>query len=107
MKLHDTLTNKKCIGREVTAQPDINREWITYSASNEGEENYYRDYYDKETGIICYMYGETCKIEGFDNGKETVFLSNDNIILEIFEIPYEQYVADFGIMWKFKICRLG
>lgn len=46
------------------------------------------------------MYGETCKIEGFDNGKETVFLSNDNIILEVFEIPYDQYAADFGTVWK-------
>lgn len=64
MKLHDTLTNKQCIGREVTAQPDINREWITYSASNEGEENYYRDYqfwyarYISNRMEICYKLKE-------------------------------------------------
>lgn len=87
MKLHNTLTNTQCIGRTVTAQPDINREWITYSSSNNREENYYRDYYDKETGTICYMYGEVCKIEGFNNAKETVLLSNEsNEILEVFKM---------------------
>lgn len=99
-KLNNNLTNKDCIGKEIISYIGEDRSWINYSKGNDGEENYYRDYHDKETGEICYMHGETCKIEGFDNGKETVFLSNDNIILEIFEIPYEQYVADFGVVWK-------
>jgi len=103
MKLNNNMSNHDCIGKSITACIDTNRPWITYGEGNNGEPDYYRDYYEKETGIPCYMQYEPCKIEGFDNEKETVLLSNENCLieysLEVFEIPYSQYIADFGIDW--------
>lgn len=94
----NTIKEKYKIGDMVIASPETGRDWIYYSDSYNGEENYYRDYYDKETGIICYCFGETCKIEGFNQEKQTVLLSNEGagIILEVFEIPYQQFIEDFG-----------
>lgn len=102
-KLHDSLTNDECIGKMIIAFIDTNRDWITYSESNEGEKNYYRDYHDTKTGNCCYMDGEACKIESYNESENTVTLSNDSIdeidFSTIFTISYEQYKADFGTSW--------
>ena len=96
MKLHDRLQNNECIGKNITAQPSPENEWVV--TTKDGESEYY-DVYDKKTGIIIYMSGERCIIIGFDNEKETVFISNDDCILECIEISYKQYQADFGTAW--------
>ena len=92
--------NKNFIGKEVTAAIGVGNDWIKYSDGNNGEPNYFRDYYEPETDMCCYMQGETCKIEGFNNEKETVLLSNINYekeyCLEVFEISYKQFKSDFG-----------
>lgn len=49
-KLNEYISNKECIGKMVTAYIGEDRSWINYSKGNNGEENYYRDYHDKETG---------------------------------------------------------
>lgn len=97
MKL--TEINKLTLGQFVTAQPEEGKPWVTYSNSNEGEENYYRDVFSKVTGGLIYCFGESCKIEGYDEEKQKVTLSNDNIddndYPAIFIISYEQFKADF------------
>ena len=99
MLLNEKLKNSKCIGKKVTAHTGTNKDWAEYSDSNEGEKNYYRDVYDVGTVIIIYMYGETCTIEGFNESEETVLLSNEDCVIECFEIPYNQYKEDFGVKW--------
>ena len=100
MKLHNTFTNNECIGKMVTAQPGLNRSWITYSEGNNGEENYYRDAYIN--GILAYCYGEECKIKSYDEERNIITMSNDNLDddnISIFNISYKQYIADFGTQW--------
>ena len=89
--------DKNFIGKDVVANIGLDKKWIRYSDSNDGEENYYKDYYEEDTGILCYSDGEICTIEGFNKVKGTVLLSNYNIDLEAFEISYEQCKSDFGI----------
>ena len=88
------------IGKYVTANPKEGMPWVTYSSSDKGEKDYYRDVYSKETSCLIYCYGETCKIEGIDEINQTVTLSNDNIddneYPAIFTIPFEQFEADFS-----------
>ena len=87
------------IGQYVTANPTEGAGWVTYSSSDTGEKNYYRDVFSKERGNLIYCYGETCKIEEYDKEKQTITLSNDNIdnndYPEIFTIPMWQFEADF------------
>lgn len=97
MRLHNDISNKDCIGQKVTAQPQPNSKWVTIFVENG---TIYCDVYDKETGIIAYMDGETCMITGYNEQKKTVLLSNDNCILECIEIPYQQYKSDFGLNWR-------
>ncbi|MFW6016259.1 MAG: hypothetical protein ACOCRK_07445 [bacterium] len=86
-------------GEYVTAQPEEGRPWIVYSNSNDGKENYYRDAYSSRTGLLMYCYGESCKIEDYNEQNKIVTLSNDNLdnnnYPAKFEIPLEQFIADF------------
>jgi len=101
VKLHNIFSNDNCIGKIVTAYPKLNETWIRYSDSNDGESNYYRDAF--VNNVLVYCYGETCKIESYDEQQNTVTLSNDNIndteYPKIFTISYNQYMNDFGLQW--------
>jgi hypothetical protein len=80
------------IGDYVTASIGLNKAWVTYTKSEEGEENYYRDVYKNDS--IIYMEGEQCRIESINN--ETVTLSNENNDAQnIFTISHSQFVEDF------------
>lgn len=96
MKLHDRLQNDECIGKNITASPSPDNEWVV--PTKDGDSEYY-DVYDKKTGVIVYMNGESCTIIGFDDEKETVLLTNDDCDLYRIEISYKQYQADFGTAW--------
>lgn len=106
MILNNKLSNKDCIGKHVAPYPDPKSSWIDASPCEyEGaEDEYYTDawgtYVDGCPGIV-YMYGEDCIIRGWDEDSQTVRLFNNSGEREIdFEIPYEQYKADFGIDWN-------
>ena len=77
---------------------------VDYQEGNEGEEYYYRDVY--VDGHCAYMDGESCTILSYDTKNNTVTLYNENAeghaVDEwdgVFTIPYEQYLADFGLDW--------
>jgi len=93
MKLSNYINNQECFNKVVTAQPNSDSPWVTCTDGNDGEENYYRDVYTD--GILAYCDGESCIILGADNNNDTVALKNDEE--QVFSIPYEQYVADFGM----------
>ena len=105
MRLHETLPNSECIGKVVRAQIEIGQPWVDYQEGNEGEVDYYRDVY--VDGHCAYMDGESCTIQSYDTKNNTLTLYNENAeghtVDEwdgVFTIPYEQYVADFGIYWS-------
>lgn len=95
----NTFNNKLKIGEYVSADIDVNRDWVTYSEGGEDEKDYYRDVYSMETGCLIYSYGESCKIENYDELEQTVTLSNNNIddndFPAIFKISMDQFLADF------------
>ena len=105
MRLHNILSNEECIGKGTCAQPDVDQPWVEYQDGNDGEPNYYRDVW--VDGHVAYMFGEHCEIRGYNEIERTVTLygeqgeehSEDNGYDGVFTIPYEQYVADFGIDW--------
>lgn len=78
------------------AQIGENKDWITYSDSNDGEEDYYRDYMD-EYGRIVYSHGERCIVTDYDKSMRLVKLQNDNIDYGSteFVISFEQFFEDF------------
>ena len=105
MRLHETLPNSECIGKVVCAQPDIGQPWVSYEDSSKGEKDYYRDVY--VDGFCAYVFGESCTILGYDENRNTITLSNEGARGDpgddwgrVFTIPYEQYIADFGIYWS-------
>lgn len=84
------------IGGEFVATIGLNKPWIRYSKGNDGEENYYRDYYSSEN-VLLYCQDEVCRILDFDDNN--VILSNENIWnehSETFTIPNEQFLEDFS-----------
>ena len=103
VELHNTLSNEECIGKGTCAQIDVGQPWVHYEYGNDGEKDYYRDVF--VDGHCAYMDGEYCKIRGYDLKKRTVTLYSENGESNaenwdgIFTIPYEQYVADFGMCW--------
>lgn len=103
MKLSNVLSNEQCIGKDVTAQPDHESEWVTASPCEYegGEGEFYADVWgiDLNAGqkTILYMYGEVCTILGYNEDEKTVRLINRNGETDVeFEIPYSQYESDFG-----------
>jgi hypothetical protein len=102
IKLHNTLSNEDCIGKQISAQIDTNRDWVDYEDSDK-EKDHYRSV--AVGGRCVYMDGETCEIRDYDEVAETVTLYSDEAsgidddYPDTFTIPYEQYVADFGIDW--------
>jgi len=93
IKLSNHINNKKCYNRTITAQPEPESPWVTCEDGNDGEKDHYRDVW--VDGILAYCFGETCIILGIDNSNNTVTLENNE--QQIFSIPYEQYVKDFGL----------
>lgn len=102
MKLSNTLSNEECIGKDVTAQPDHESEWVEASPCEYegGEGEYYADVYGTNIDgnySLLYMYGENCTILGYDEEEKTVRLINRNGETDVeFEISYSQYESDFG-----------
>lgn len=74
-----------------------NQDHVTYSDSDDGEENYYRDVF--VDGFQSYSDGEVCTVE--DTKEDSIVLSNDNACddgLHYFEISKEQFEKDFRII---------
>ena len=79
------------------AQIATGRPWITYDAGNNGDPNYYRDYY--QGGVLRYMQGESLSVIKIDRKRNEVTLRNESndYGYERFSIPKAQFDADFVI----------
>jgi len=87
------IDTRELIGQDVVASIGLNKEWVSYSEGNDGEEDYYRDVWVE--GMLAYCDGESCKVEGINRKKETITLTNNED--NIFSIPFSQFEADFVI----------
>jgi len=97
MKLHRTLTNGECIGRDMSASIGENCPWVQY----DGEHKFV-----VINGHCAYMDGEVCRIVDYNEFTRTVTMycedGASNAVGEfdgVFTIPYEQYLSDFGTEW--------
>ena len=93
MILHTRLTNRECIGLEITFSPNDYRERM--------DEDGYLDVADNN-GRIIYMIGEVVAIIGYDENNNMVRMRNENVDRN-FEIDYDQYIKDFGNNWTFNM----
>lgn len=100
-------TDTASLAIQVTAQPGTQESWIRYSASNDGEPDYYRDYLDPRTGEVLYSLGESCSVHPWmcDVGsplpqdcRGMVLLSNESCDARCYSVSLAQFEADFGSM---------
>lgn len=85
-----------------------NRPWITYSNSNEGEPNYYRDAYNS-FGELMYCDGEAIKVilmgEKYVTFKSEL-AGSDPESKDVFTISRKQFDADFTPV-HVKLCTIA
>lgn len=84
------------VGEIYSAQPDPKNDWVRCEDGNDGEEDYYRDVFGDDGGLI-YCDGESVTVVKVDYDKDvvTLFNENNNLENEYFEISVEQFIEDF------------